>query len=685
MLELEQLNGESFDELVERAVKIAERLGGAWDNFQAADPGMTLVDLFAWLKALQHEYMSVIFPESQRRFLALLDIRQRRGQGARTIAALSGAPEDTVVPAGAKWLAGGMVFENPRPVTAFAARLAEARFQGGGREVRCQPSMFDGNRYFEVFPGLGPVPSREPDGRMTLCLTRPIPPNRTFSLFVEIHPQAPRSPVGEGPFCPMAEVAWEVWTGSGWARAEVLRDDTHEFLFSGLIELRHSAAMAPGEGGYLLRAALRRDGYDLPPMLTRVAVNAAELCQQDTRVQSQVFQEGQPVALTSHLGRWGQRRVFLKEEGGWAETTDFTCRDQPGQTLVELPRPHRGVMVVSWAEGRDIVLGSGTGFSGQEVPFPQEKALWDSIELMVGARTPSGVRYRRWKPADDFYSAGPFTRCFVLDREKGVIRFGDHERGVMPPNGVDNILLTGLKTCQYQGSNVKAGSITGLSGPDAGVRALRAEQLIPASGGEDPERFEETAARAGQVLRTGEKLVTGEDYLAAVRSAPGLVIERCRVLTGFSGPEDHRITVVVQGAGRAKRAPLAAYEENIRRALDRRRLLNVQLQVVWPRPVRLAVQGQLVTIPRCRDSRAVVRRRVEEFLAGLNRTFGAVLSYGEFYCALDLLECVARVESLRVEAIGERVVRTGTDDIVVPPNSFYELERLELNLVHSFE
>lgn len=106
MLELEQLNGESFDELVERAVKIAERFGGEWNNVQAADPGMTLVDLFAWLKALQHEYRSVILPESQRRFLALLDIHQRRGRGAETVAVLTGAEEDVAIPANTKWLAG---------------------------------------------------------------------------------------------------------------------------------------------------------------------------------------------------------------------------------------------------------------------------------------------------------------------------------------------------------------------------------------------------------------------------------------------------------------------------------------------------------------------------------------------------------------------------------------------------
>ena len=75
-----------------------------------------------------------------------------------------------------------------------------------------------------------------------------------------------------------------------------------------------------------------------------------------------------------------------------------------------------------------------------------------------------------------------------------------------------------------------------------------------------------------------------------------------------------------------------------------------------------------------------VRRRVEEFVAGLNRTFGSVLSYGELYCAVDLLDCVTRIESLSVEPMGDYIAKTRTDDIVVPPNSVYEIERVELSV-----
>lgn len=683
MLELERLNTQSFDELVEQAVRIAGKYDSGWNNFQAADPGMTLVDLFAWLKAIQHEYMSAILPESQRRFLALLDIRQRRGRGAETVAAVYGAGEDFCVPAGSKWLANQMVFENLSPAGILAAELARVCFEGGGQRLCCEGAGMDGSRFFPLFPGLGETPARHPDGKMTLCLTGPIPPEQAFSLYIEIHPQVRRSPAGEGPFHPMADVAWEVWTRQGWVPAQVLEDGTREFLFSGLITLRHSGQMVRTEEGYLLRCVLRRDGYDLPPQLARVVLNAVRLRQQDTRVRADRFQPGQPLILNSYLGLYGRRRVFLLREDGWEETEDFTCQNSPGQTELLLSRPHKGAMVLSWAEGEQVVLGSGSGFSGQAVPFCRRDAVYGSVTLLVGERTSGGLRYHLWERADDFCSAGPFTRCFVVDEERESIRFGDHQRGVMPPKGEDNILLAGLKTCRGGGSNVKAGSVTRLSGILPGAEGLYISQLIPAEGGEDPERLEDAAARASLVLQKGEKLVTEEDYLKAVRSAPGLSVENCRVLTGFDGKRDRRVTVVVQGPGRARRGPLAAYEETIRQSLDRRRLLTTQIQVVWPRPVRLVITGQLVTIPRHRDSQAMVRRRVEEFLDGLNRTFGTPLSYGELYCALDTLECVSYVEALTVEAVGERAVRTGSGNIVPPPNGFYEVERLEFHFIQS--
>ena len=227
MLKLEELSGQTFDDIVETAVKGIARFDTEWNNLQAADPGMTLVELLAWLKAIQHEYMSVILPESQRRFLELLDIRQRQAAGSRTLVALSGAREDIPIPAQTKWMAGDMAFENPEPATVFAARLTALRFRGGGQEIRIGAEELDGARIFDVFPGLGPEPAAAPEAEMVLLFDRPIPPDRPFSLYCGVAGSESRKPVGEEPFFPLAQVAWEIWTDGGWQEVEVLRDDTH--------------------------------------------------------------------------------------------------------------------------------------------------------------------------------------------------------------------------------------------------------------------------------------------------------------------------------------------------------------------------------------------------------------------------------------------------------------------------
>ena len=47
MLKLEKLNSETFEDIVEAAVREIARHDTSWNNLQAADPGMTLVDLLA--------------------------------------------------------------------------------------------------------------------------------------------------------------------------------------------------------------------------------------------------------------------------------------------------------------------------------------------------------------------------------------------------------------------------------------------------------------------------------------------------------------------------------------------------------------------------------------------------------------------------------------------------------------
>ena len=685
MLKLEKLNSETFEDIVESAVKEIARHDTSWNNLQAADPGMTLVDLLAWLKAMQHQYMSVIFPESKRRFLELLGMESRPVQCARTLVEVSGAETDFRIPEESKWRAGELVFENRTPAAALASRLKSVVFRSGERAEQVEAGQLGQGRLFPVFPGLGAEPVREPREEMRLFFTDPIPSGWVFSLYVSLQEDPRRTPVREGDdFVPLARLSWEVYARDGWKEAEVVRDDTHGFLFSGLLSLRYEGEMAPLEDqGFAVRVRLLQDGYDFPPQVRDIRFNVVEVFQQDTLVRQDVFQG--PAVMESHLGLFGRHRVFVKGEEGWQET-GFSLEEQDGKQVI-LPQRESGgeTMVISYGldEPQGVTLGSGTGFSHQRLEFPLVKKGILDLNLLIGRGRGEKTTFTQWEKREDFYSSGPRDRHFVMDAEEGILQFGDHVQGVMPPKGEGNILLGQCRVSRGKEGNIKAGQIRKLDALSPALAALTVRQILPASGGEDGEKLEETLARAEEALRSGERAVTAADYQALLCKIPGLIVENSRVLTGFAGPEDRRITLVVQGAGRAREQALPSYEENIRRVMDRHRLLTTQIHVVWPRRVELVVRGRLAAAPYGQDAPGQVRRRTEQFVRDLNQNFGSVFSFGELYCAVDLLDCVERIESLSVEPVGEYIQKTTADDILAPPNSIYHITRFELSFTGS--
>ncbi len=691
MLELEKLSDQSFDDIVRSAVKNIAHFDTDWNNLQLQDPGMTLVDLFSWLKAMQHEYMSVIVPESQRRFLRLLNIVPQVNFGSRTLIELSDIRQDVEIPAETKWLAGDMVFENPACKFLFVAGLRSVCFCGGNKET-VEAARFDGRRIFDIFPGLGKNPASRPNSSCTLNFDRPIPADKIFTLYFDIFTgDTERNPIGDGAFVPMARLAWEVYGTEngelGWHEADVVSDKTHEFLFSGTVELKHSAEMAENGEGYALRARLLEDDYDLPPRMTRLRCNVIELVQQNTLCRCDILEGGKELVLMSDLGLRGEHRVFIPEGETWVEIKEFECQRQPekGYALLSLSGSHEKVMVLSFDEHvvNRLILGSGTGFSGHTIKFEQKEICYDSFRLMVGRQKDGKVKFQEWEKREDLFSSDKYARHFVLDMENGVITFGDNERGNLPPKGDGNILLMGLKLTKGKNSDIKKGMINRVLSVNPFLSDLNIQQITAASGGTDMESLEDMSRRAMYSLQAGGKVVTEEDYNAAVHSVPGIAVENCRVIMGFNGAGDNRITIVVQGAGRAKIAPHNAYEKNIIRTLDKARLINTKIEVVWPRTVKIVISGRIVTAPYYYNAEELVKEKLKGFIQGLNKSFGTPLSYGELYCAVELLECVSTIESLSVEPISSFITKTRTDDIIVPPNCIYEIERFNLSFISS--
>jgi hypothetical protein len=74
----------NFDALVEESMKLIPRHAPEWTDHNRHDPGITLLELFAWLTEMQQFYLNSVGLESYLKFLKLLDTKRQDATPART-------------------------------------------------------------------------------------------------------------------------------------------------------------------------------------------------------------------------------------------------------------------------------------------------------------------------------------------------------------------------------------------------------------------------------------------------------------------------------------------------------------------------------------------------------------------------------------------------------------------------
>ena len=190
-------------------------------------------------------------------------------------------------------------------------------------------------------------------------------------------------------------------------------------------------------------------------------------------------------------------------------------------------------------------LPDGTGAPDQVAFLSHTPIISGSVRLTVTERN---GRWDVWSETDDLLSAGPevpgldpsqppgapaatnpVTLVFTLNRESGEIRFGDGARGKRPPAGAtlraDYDYGVGLA------GNVGAGSIN--AGPTLPA-GFRVTNPVRTWGGAEAESVAEGEKQIARYLQHRERLVTKEDFKAVTLRTPGVDIARVEVLPAYN-------------------------------------------------------------------------------------------------------------------------------------------------------
>jgi predicted phage baseplate assembly protein len=575
------LDDRRYPEILAAARQLIPRYAPEWTNHNDADPGITLLQLFAWMTEMTQFRLNQVPDLNHVKFLQLLGIELLPARPARASLAFTLARRDVdtvLVPRGAQVSAAGadgkpVVFELDEGLVALGAQLAA---------VQC----FDGQSYTvetdrNATPGLfiqpfGPT-ARE-GSALLLGFDTPLAfTSAQIGLWCELHEEARPAAAQQARFSldqlPLAAtLAWEFWDGARWQALGLDGDGTRAFTRSGFVRLRGPGTRALRDRIgqvtaplYWLRVRLVRSQYDLAPRLDALATNRATATQAVT-VRNEV--------LGGSNGRPGQV---------WRLAATPT---------VALEDP----LVLRTADGRRVtVLG---------------------LQLEVD----EGPGFVAWQQVDDFFASGPDDPHFVHDATTGDVRAGDGVHGRIPvanpANPSGNIVARWYRHGGGRAGNVAAGAIASLVSFVDGIDAVTNPK--PALGGSDEESLDEAKLRAPQTLKSKGRAVTAEDFEQLALATPGVRIRRALALP-LTHPrfDDARVPGVVTVLvvpdsdspaplpGEATLAIAAAW-------LDRHRLVTCEVHVAPPRYRRIAIEARLVVKPQ--DDLAVVQPAVEAAL-----------------------------------------------------------------------
>lgn len=680
-----QLDQQRFEEIIEDAKKQIAKVYPQWTNHNEADPGITFLELFSWLKEMQQYHLDQIGESNERKFLKLLGIWPEPMRAASVLLNISGFETNQLLLDREQFFADRVSFEIQGRQQLVRATPILLRCQADAEQSDLILSQLEQGRTFQFFPF-----GNEPHiGNCFLIgFDYPLPVKQSFEIYLRIFDDYPirRTAIADAKtFHPLAKLRWEYYTQSGWREVCPIQDETCQFLQNGFLEFCLQEPMAEGENGqYCMRVILEQTWYEVAPMLTGIYLNMLRAVQCSTVADYADFvgEAGKEVTCLLEHRLSAHARFLQKEQDGYRlldPSQIVLMSKKEGGRLARVPECS-GVRVLyeDIKFAKNLQPAVGDGFPNQCYEIGLENVMSSNLQLMV--EEADGL-WHCWEQVKDFDCSLPDSRHFCFDESSGTLFFGNCEHG-MAPTGT--IHLVRVVTSEGVDGNVKQHQI-------CEGAAIPSEAVVinhwMASGGRQGETLKQCFARARASLRHTKRAVTNADYEQQVKQAPGLMIQNCRcvplttLLSQGNAINDNGVAVVVQPFSNGRREKLnEAYYRNLYDFLDQRRLMGTQVKVLSPEYIGITVFAEIRIHPYYQNALGMIQETVENFFDTANWIFGESVQYSTLYGIIDQLKCVLSVDSLVIDARGAGIGRNRSGDVRIPPNGLVYLLSGEYNL-----
>lgn len=482
-LPVPQLDNRSFQSIVDEAKRKIPELLPEWTNHNVSDPGVALIELFAWMTEMTLFRLNQVPDAFYTHMLNLV--------GFEPFAAAAAQADLTF------WLvtpATGPIRVERGSSVATNGLIGDVRVFATVEDLLIRPPILSAavtvsptGAYTDVWTDLKVVNN----ATQVVCFpahpTKPLAGDCFYIGFaeslarsaVELTVKGPIQGIGIDPKRP--PLVWEASVDDEWVECHVIEgsDSTGGLNCEGrlvlLVPAQHDQVPLDATTAYWLRARIvtakaGQPEYKASPQITFLAA--------------------------ATIG--GTVTAEHSEPVGREEVGVSTAR--PGQT-----------------------------FDTQYAPILPQRGDEQVLVLVDGE-----PEAQRWTKVDDFIDSGEADRHVMWSPATGEVRFGPRIRqpdgtytqhGAVPPEGA-RILVSGYRHGGGKSGNVGRGTITAYRGGMPSV--ARVENVFPATGGVDAETVAEAKTRGPQTLRAGGRAVTAADFERLVTHADaGVARVRC--------------------------------------------------------------------------------------------------------------------------------------------------------------
>jgi predicted phage baseplate assembly protein len=557
-LQAPNLDDRRFQDIVDETKLLIPKYCPEWTSHNLSDPGVALIELFAWMSDALLYRMNQVPERFYAKFLELMGIAPYPPTAARanlTFWLSTVLDHPVAVKRGTQVGASGgatteVCFETVEDLVISPPELIAARAGHGGAGTSALEDVWDDLR----FPGSAlrcfrSFPKPQPGDSLYLGFGASL-----AGTVLRLRFRA-TNPAGIGIYPSRPPLTWEAWSGEAWVTVPVYTDTTGGLNRDGevvlLFPLAHEALALGNTRAYWARVVMTGTAPGEPTYQASPEVSSivAEALGGTARAEHSV--EYGPESLGRSNGIPGQ---------------SFSLAHPP-----VLPRRDGEAVQVSYA---NVV--------------------------------------EEWEEVDDFSASGPGDLHFVVEDGSGTVHFGPNVRypdgtwrqhGAVPPAGAEVIMPT-YRHGGGSGGNVGAGTLTSLRSTVAFVD--RVTNIEPASGGADAEPVAEAKKRGPLCLRTSERAVTPRDFeRLVIESSTEVARVRCLGPAKVGGPV--RLLVVP----RVRRSPDSqaiddfalsdGLVERVAKYLEPRRLLGATVEISTPYYQGVTVATHLHASPTASD------------------------------------------------------------------------------------